>query len=169
MIFKLLNRLKEGKEQMNISKKPRSEETEQIEFMHWAKLQEEQYPELRWMFHVPNGGKRNRWEAVALKQMGVKSGVSDLMMLVPRGKYSGLIIEMKYGTNTLTEEQKAFLHFQMNNGYCCVVCYSSALAKDLVRTYLALGWDEEIGSASFKEGTYKLHKLWKIPVMKEYE
>lgn len=169
MKFKFLEKLKEGKQKMNIAKRPRSEETEQIEFMQWAKLHEDQYPELRWMFHVPNGGRRSRWEAIAFKQMGVKSGVSDLIMLVPRGKYNGLIIEMKFGSNGLSEEQKAFLHFQLNNGYCCVVCYSSAVAKELVRTYLSLGWDEEIGAATFKEGTYRIHKLWKIPVMKEHE
>lgn len=152
---------------MNIARKPRSEETEQIVLMNWAKLNEDQYPELKWMFHVPNGGTRNRREAVALKQMGVKSGVSDLILLTPKGKYAGLIIEMKYGSNTLQENQREFLQTQMKNGYCCAVCYSAELAKELIKAYLNLNWTGEITPEFFEEGHYKLHKLWKVPVLKD--
>lgn len=152
---------------MNIAIKLRCEETEQIEFMCWCKTHEDQYPDLKMMFHVPNGGSRNKREAIALKQMGVKAGVSDLLMLVPHGKYHGLIIEMKYGSNKLQDSQRDFLQSQMAAGYCCAVCYSSNMAKELVRAYMSLGWSDEITEDLFREGIYKIHKLWHIPVMKE--
>ena len=40
-----------------------TEEQEQISLMKWAKLQEPIYPELRLLFHIPNGGKRGAREA----------------------------------------------------------------------------------------------------------
>ena len=68
----------------------RSEDTEQINVVSWANWNANRYPELRWLFHVPNGGSRNKQEAVKFKQMGVKAGVSDLCLPYPKGIYCGL-------------------------------------------------------------------------------
>ena len=54
-----------------------------------------QWPELALLHHIPNGGTRDAVEAKHLKQQGVKSGVPDLCLPVPRGQYHGLYIEMK--------------------------------------------------------------------------
>lgn len=61
---------------MNMKYELRSEDTEQINVISWASWQMQKYPELKWLHHIPNGGSRNRAEAIKLKQMGVKSGVS---------------------------------------------------------------------------------------------
>lgn len=64
----------------------------------WAALNYGKYPELRFMYHTPNGGSRNVIEAVNLKAQGVRSGVPDICLPVPKGKYHGLYIELKrYG------------------------------------------------------------------------
>lgn len=84
---------------MNMKYAMRSEDTEQINVVSWADWNMKRYPELKWLFHVPNGGSRNRMEAVKFKQMGVKAGVSDLCLPYPKGIYHGLFIEMKYGRN----------------------------------------------------------------------
>ena len=47
------------------------------------------------MFHIPNGGSRNKLEASNLKKQGVKAGVPDLFLPVGRGSYHGLFIELK--------------------------------------------------------------------------
>ena len=60
---------------MNMKYAMRSEDTEQINVVSWANWNVNRYPELRWLFHVPNGGSRNKQEAVKFKQMGVKAGV----------------------------------------------------------------------------------------------
>ena len=60
---------------MNMKYAMRSEDTEQINVVSWANWNENRYPELRWLFHVPNGGSRNKQEAVKFKQMGVKKRV----------------------------------------------------------------------------------------------
>lgn len=62
---------------MNMRYAMRSEDTEQINVVSWANWNMNRYPELKWLHHVPNGGSRNKQEAVKLKQMGVKAGVSD--------------------------------------------------------------------------------------------
>jgi len=49
----------------------------------------------RMFFSVPNGGYRNAVTAKIMKAEGVMPGVSDLLLLVPKGDYHGLCIEMK--------------------------------------------------------------------------
>lgn len=92
---------------MNMRYAKRSEDTEQINVVSWAGWNMSRYPELKWLFHVPNGGSRNKQEAVKFKQMGVKAGVSDLCLPYPKGIYCGLFIEMKYGNNRQQDTQKS--------------------------------------------------------------
>ena len=72
-----------------------SEDEEQMAVMEWAQLQMGRWPELEWLYHIPNGGKRGKIEAARFKAMGVKAGVPDLCLPVPMGRYHGLYIEMK--------------------------------------------------------------------------
>ena len=94
---------------MNLRYAKRSEDTEQINVASWAAWNERQYPELKWLHHIPNGGSRNKAEAVKLKQMGVKAGVSDFCLPYPKGIYCGLYIEMKFGDGKHQKSQKEFL------------------------------------------------------------
>lgn len=48
-----------------------------------------------YLIHIPNGGKRNPREGARMKRMGVRAGVSDYHLPVPRGKYHSLWIELK--------------------------------------------------------------------------
>lgn len=57
-------------------------------------------------FHVPNGGKRRPIEAAILKSLGVRAGVSDLV-LIHRGKIFCLELKAPGGRPTLA--QIAFL------------------------------------------------------------
>lgn len=43
---------------MNMKYAMRSEDTEQINVVSWANWNMNRYPELRWLFHVPNGGSQ---------------------------------------------------------------------------------------------------------------
>lgn len=90
---------------MKLKNMRRSEDTEQIHVCNWAAWNENRYPELKWLHHIPNGGSRNKAEAVKLKSMGVKSGVSDLHLPYAKGVYIGLYIEMKYGTGRHQDSQ----------------------------------------------------------------
>ncbi len=41
-----------------------------------------------------------------LKKKGVKSGVPDILIFEPKGRYNGIAIELKTGNNKLTNNQK---------------------------------------------------------------
>lgn len=94
----------------------------QATLMEWAMLMENRWPELRLLFHVPNGGTRGKAEAGRLKAQGVKAGVPDLMLPVAKGGYHGLFIEMKAGKGTLSEAQKEWLTELQLQGYAAKCC-----------------------------------------------
>lgn len=89
------------------------------------------------LFHIPNGGSRNKIEARNLKYQGVKAGVPDLFYPLPSGKYHGLFIELKFGKNRPTEQQKEWINYLNDVGYLAVVCYSAVEAFDLLEKYFA--------------------------------
>lgn len=103
---------------------------------NWAAYQLERMPELEYMHHVPNGGKRDAATAIALKRQGVKAGVPDIVLPAPRAEYHGLYIELKAGKNTTTAKQKAWLKFLRQQGYYTAVCYGWQLAAELIERYL---------------------------------
>ncbi|MDE7200590.1 MAG: VRR-NUC domain-containing protein [Lachnospiraceae bacterium] len=144
---------------MNLKYALRSEDTEQISVIQWAEWNTGKYPELKWLHHCPNGGSRNKQEAVKLKQMGVKSGVSDLCLPYPKGIYCGLYIEMKYGNNRQQPTQKEFLADMAAAGHFVATCYSAGDAIAIIKAYLQLEPAEirgcEMGipnNSIFKEG-----------------
>lgn len=102
----------------------------------WAEYQRGRMPELEYMHHVPNGGKRDAATAVALKRQGVKAGVPDIVLPAPRGEYHGLYIELKAGKNKTTEKQRKWLEFLRQQGYYTAVCYGWQLAAGLIERYL---------------------------------
>jgi len=53
---------------------------------------------------------------------GVKRGVPDVFLPVARGGYHGLWIEMKYGKNKTTSNQKWWLNELKDQGYKTAVC-----------------------------------------------
>jgi hypothetical protein len=112
------------------------EENEQIALFEWARLSENRYPELRWMFHIPNGGARHKATAGRLKSAGVKAGVLDIFLPVPKGIYHGMFIEMKHGKNKPTPEQMAWLEYLKDVGYKTAVCYGCYEAIDTIKEYL---------------------------------
>ena len=137
---------------MNMKYAMRSEDTEQINVVSWANWNANRYPELRWLFHVPNGGSRNRAEAVKFKQMGVKAGVSDFCLPYPKGVYCGLFIEMKYGNNRQQDTQKEFLAAMAAAGHFVATCYSAEEAIKVIEEYLKLEKETRTG---FFEGEEK--------------
>lgn len=117
--------------------KPKTTEAEeQKALMQWAKWQEGRYPELKLLYHCPNGGTRNKMEAANLKRQGVKAGVPDLFLPVPRSSKHGLFIEMKVGRNKCTDNQKKWIRNLLEQGYEVKVCYSCEEAIQVIKKYL---------------------------------
>lgn len=113
-----------------------SEEQEQVALFKWAKMQENMYPALRFLHHIPNGGKRDKVTAARLKAAGVKAGVPDVCLPVPSGGFHGLYIEMKYGKNHTSPEQEEWLAALAMMRYKTAVCYSMEAAKAEILAYI---------------------------------
>ena len=151
---------------MKLADMKRSEDTEQILFMQWCRSHEDQYPQLHWIHHIPNGGNRNRKEAAKFKQMGVKAGIADICFPYPKGRYVGMYIELKYGDNIPTPQQRVFMREMELAGHYCCVCYSAAGAVRVLQEYINLSGGAEINGATFEEEfEYRIHKTWGIPVI----
>ena len=114
-----------------------TEEQEQAAIFEWAELMKPQLPELALLFHVPNGGLRSKPEAVRMKKTGVKPGVPDLCLPVPRGESHGLFIELKrrHG-GKVSPDQKAWIEALTDQGYYAEVCRGAEEACDLIIAYL---------------------------------
>lgn len=88
------------------------------------------------LFAVPNGGHRNIQTARNLKAEGVTSGVSDLLLLVPKREYHGLCIEVKTPVGRQSENQKNWQRIIEAQGYKYCIVRSLDEFVELVRWYL---------------------------------
>lgn len=88
------------------------------------------------IFAVPNGGSRHVREAANLKRQGVKSGVSDVVVLIPKKGFAALCIEFKSPKGKQSDEQKVF----QNQAESCrnkyVIVRSASQAIEELRKYL---------------------------------
>lgn len=115
------------------------ETQEQIALMMWCEFQKNVHPELDLIFHIVNEGKRSVRTGAELKRMGMKKGVPDICLPVPKGTYHGLWIELKADkTKRATKEQKEWLIKLTEQGYKAVVCYGADNAVTVIKEYLNL-------------------------------
>ena len=88
-------------------------------------------------FAVPNGGKRHIATAKKLKAEGVRAGVPDLAIMVPRGRRPGLFIEMKVKKGGVhSKAQKAWDVGLYSVGYATAVCKGADAAIETISHYL---------------------------------
>ena len=120
-----------------------SEHEEQVAFIEWCQRHEGRYPALRCLFAIPNGGARNIVVARKLKAEGVKTGVPDLFLPMPRSPhgggriYAGLFVEMKRRKGgTLSKSQRWWKARLEACGYRVEVCRGWEEAARVVTEYL---------------------------------
>lgn len=116
--------------------KPNTEHAHQVAFFCWASQQLSTYPELRWMYAIPNGGERNPIVAARLKAEGVKSGISDICLPISRKGYHGLYLEMKKPGGKESKEQKEFGQFLKEQCYVYICRDSWNSAADAIIWYM---------------------------------
>ena len=116
-----------------------SEHEHQAALFRWAGLACAALPELRLMYAIPNGGHRHIAVAAKLKAEGVKPGVPDICLPVPRHNFAGLYIELKAGKGRASDAQKWWLASLADQGYYTTVCHGWEAAKDVLCGYLGDG------------------------------
>lgn len=91
------------------------------------------------LFHVANGGKRTRYERHLMVKQGVRRGVPDLVLPVPRAPFHGLYVEMKAPKpyrSEVSDVQNDWITFLRGQGYCAEVARGGVEAMDIIRRYL---------------------------------
>lgn len=82
---------------------PITEENLQSECVKWAN---NTFPKLRFwgILHIPNGGRRTKWDQNKSKALGIRKGFPDLQIILPNGQI--FFIEMKKLKGVQSPEQK---------------------------------------------------------------
>ena len=114
--------------------KPMTESQIQKGFVSWFRGR---YTEIEPLFFaVSNGGVRNVWTAKILKDEGVRAGVSDLILLIPKHGYAGLLIETKKPDGTQSESQKEFERLATKFKYLYVIVRNQEDFEKLMMWYI---------------------------------
>jgi hypothetical protein len=109
------------------------------EMVHWKK-----YPELAGLYGVPNGTlmagdyRRRAIQMARLKAEGLRPGIPDLVLPVPRRGFSALYIEMKslrVGAKS-TEEQIQWRIWLNAHGNHAVESFGAKFAIELLTWYV---------------------------------
>ena len=115
----------------------RKEKYEQMDLNNYCKkLWPDEYQS---MWHTINesGGSGSAQYGAMLNKMGRKKGVADWLVMIPKGEYHGLFIELKRcHSGSISKEQKAFILRQESLGYRCVVAYGFRAALKAIEDYL---------------------------------
>ncbi|MDT0499692.1 MULTISPECIES: VRR-NUC domain-containing protein [unclassified Halomonas] len=126
-----------------------SEQEALISWLHgeWRRGTEvgQAYPVI---YHVPNGGQRNKKTAADLKRQGVRAGVSDLVVMEGRGGLLGLYLEFKATPPrhaALARSQREWLALADARGYGAVLARGLEEAREVLREYMALPATEVVG------------------------
>lgn len=110
------------------------EQIDHINLVNWFNFN---YPQYESDFlHIANERQCSVMQGRLLKKMGVKKGIPDFFLAVPKDGKGGLWIELKVGTNKPTPEQKEFLSRMVTNGYTAVCVWGAEAAKEIIKTYL---------------------------------
>lgn len=97
-------------------------------------------------FCVPNENSRSVYEnkkqqlisGAKRRSMGVFAGVSDSVLLIPRGRYHGACVEFKIKTGRQSEAQIRWQQLVEMQGYYYVVVRSLDEFKEFIDWYLSL-------------------------------
>lgn len=115
-----------------------TEDSAQMALFAWAADNTATYPQLAWLFAIPNGGSRHIAEATKMVATGLRRGVPDVFLpsRTPGCIYAGCFIEMKVKNNKTSKDQDKWIKYLTEAGYYCKVCYSWIEAKKTLVAYL---------------------------------
>lgn len=97
------------------------------------------YPNIaKYVLHIPNESKRTPAYGGLLRAMGMRKGVSDLFIALPRKTHHGAWIELKTTHGKPSKEQLSFLQDMARENYFCEITYGLDEALEVVKWYCSL-------------------------------
>ena len=107
----------------------------------WFRYQYSEYKDL--LFAIPNGlpifDKELRVKIYnRLNKEGLKAGVPDLFLALPRGIYHGAFIEIKYDSDGLRKKQADMIRALEQQNYKCVVVRSVDEFIEQINEYMRI-------------------------------
>jgi VRR-NUC domain len=122
-----------------------TEDYEQTKFVVW--LTKNKLP----FYAIPNGGRRTLMEGARFKRGGVKKGIPDLCLPIPKEPYHGLYIEMKTVLGgVISYDQKQWIKILNSLGYIAKVARGADEAIQITMDYLGLN---DAGKHMLQEST----------------
>lgn len=115
-----------------------SEYDHQCALIAWCEKHKERIPDLGFIFASNNGIRVSIGVAVKMKKAGMKKGVPDLFLPIPRHGFSGFFIEMKVKGGSFGTEQADWFDRLQEKGYRTSVYYSWWDAAAAILSYLDL-------------------------------
>lgn len=124
-------------EKKNPSKKKHANEEARIqsEFFQQVPLFFPKLPD-RLLFAVPNGGSRHKVEAANMKHQGVKRGIADVILQIPKKGYASLCLEFKTSIGKQSRDQREYQRQVEMAGSKYVVVRSVEQAIRVMQQYL---------------------------------
>ena len=107
----------------------------QIEFFRQVPLFFPRLPD-KLLFAVPNGGSRHKIEAANMTRQGVKAGVADVILQIPKKGFASLCLEFKTKTGRQSKEQREYQRQVEMAGSKYVVVRSVEEAIFVMKKYL---------------------------------
>ena len=120
----------------------------QINVIKWSQQPSirSKWPELALLYHIKNETTEGKEHVAVDRSMGVKKGVPDLCLPVPRGKYHGLYVELKNETGRTSEAQEWWGEKLLEQGYMWEVCHGWQSAVRVLEWYMNLNGGASDGS-----------------------
>lgn len=119
------------------------ERTEQVALFRWRDEVVETYPEVRWLYAIPNGVRVGQGQATRLVEEGLHAGHPDVALPCHRidpssgEHYMGVIIEMKRpGGGNTDPAQRLWMAEYWRQGWWVAQCHSAEAARDFILSYL---------------------------------
>lgn len=123
-----------------------TEDGHQMALFRWAYDPRTQalYPEVKWLFAIPNGGWRDKRTAALMRATGVKRDVPDICLPIRRGPWQVLWIELKRPASedgvrragNVRKGQTDWLEHLKTQGHASISCVGWEAARDLIIQYL---------------------------------
>lgn len=115
---------------------PSETQLQQAVIKWWSIARLQFFLDERYLMAIPQQAKRTKQNASRMHREGLRPGVSDLFLAVPKAGIPGLWLEMKTATGTLSSAQREFGQLMQAKGYAFHVCRSTNDACEVITAYL---------------------------------